>query len=118
MILIKFVALHNPLFLGGRNLSATLDSSRTTGLDILYDDEHSRLYVWYNGGVAIIPETNVSHMWPTDVTLFDSLRPAPKPIPAPEPPKNGRFGKIVAQVSNPTTHVQNGPGAGKVNDRT
>ena len=128
-----FAELHTALFLAGTNLGLKLNKTHTglgqrTGLHLIYDREEKELLVYWNKSLAIVPSTNVASMTPANPEVLGDL-PAEldvKPVMAITPRPNQtlkevattvnttktKSGKTNAQVSTPTGHVFEGPGAG------
>jgi hypothetical protein len=122
-IALKFAELHTPLFLAGTNLGLKLNPRERKGLEIEYDRAEKELWVHWNGGMAIVPSTNVASMtlWQADAALLTTDKIGldsgaailgardVEVVPLPLITKT----KVSAQVSTPTSHVFEGPGAGK-----
>ena len=83
----KFVELHNPLFLAGTNLQLKLDISRRPELKMFYDRRWQELHVSYNEHMAVVPMANVSCMWPKDIRDFERNEDAGKAFPLQDPKK-------------------------------
>lgn len=112
---LSYVELHNPMFLAGTNLGLKLDPQRRTGLELVYDRTEKELLVWWNGYVSIVPVSNVANMCPKNVTICDTAKivvDLTQQIPIISK-NHGRFGKLPAQVSTPTSHALAGLGEGK-----
>ena len=112
-IVLKFCELHVPLFLNGTNLQMKLDTNSRVGLSLIYDRSEKELMVYFNGGLAIIPSSNVASMTPEDPTILGG-HPTAKPIKQPKVSQPGK--PVVAQVSDPTRDVVFSTGPGKVRD--
>jgi hypothetical protein len=104
-MLLKFVELHNPLFLSGTNLGTKLDPSKRSGLLLEYDPKKRMLLVWFNQNLSLVPEPSVANMVPVNIKdtgytepglVFEQVKPQEAPQPNSE---------IVAQVSTPHSHV-------------
>lgn len=103
LIELKFAELHNPLFLGGKNLQVKLDGHHHPGIEIHYDRAEKELLVRWNCETGIVPISNVACMIPGSAKKRDV------PLSHPMTVNAGR----TAQVSTPYGHVHAGPGAGK-----
>lgn len=136
---LEFAELHNPLFLGGRNLQMKLDPSRLSGLTLCYDRDEKELLVGWGNKLAIVPSSNVASMVPKDWRTDDPIaKEAPiktDPVPAqvkPDPKKEAAnlvrgmtankqgvplkaIPNKSAQVGGPSDHVFS-DGPGKVRD--
>ncbi len=102
MLQLKFVELHNPLFLGGKNFGLKLDISKLAGLRMEYDRAEKELLVYWNDEVGIVPSSNVACM-----TADNGVA---KPEQFVHPIVAGRQ---TAQVESPMSHVFAGEGHGK-----
>ena len=83
----KFVELHNPLFLAGTNLQLKLDQSKRPELKMVYDRKWQELHVTMNGHLAIVPMANVSSMWPKDIREMEKAEDAARAFPLNDPKK-------------------------------
>lgn len=121
MEILKKAILHNTLLLGGANLQKTLDCKARPDLRLINDPEKQMLYVAYKGDFAMIPYPEVDHMVPADTsslaTLFELVfSKQPTQTVKIDTPPIAR-GRPKAQASTPMSHVFEGEGAGKTNDR-
>lgn len=102
---LKFVELHNPLFLNSKNHKNKISESRDTTLT--YDRENRELHVTHSGpgghAAAIIPLESVASMEPHDPDAAGITFVAPKQKPAASvaPTK-----PVKAQIQDPTRDVQ------------
>ena len=106
---LKYLQLHNPLFLAGTNLGNKLDISKRP-IKLIYDREHQEVLVYFNDQVSIIPVPAVSDMIPVDGSIFklDSIDvPDVAPKQKEEVLKSMEMAKkrIKAQASSPVDHV-------------
>jgi predicted DNA-binding protein with PD1-like motif len=104
MIEVSFAALHEPLFLGGKNFEKKLDPYRYQGLKLEYDLKEKELHITWATHFARMPSTNVAYYVPgkpTDRKIQQSAHPMVAGIGA------------TAQVESPMQHVHAGPGHGK-----
>ena len=135
---LKFVELHNCLFLAGTNLQLKLDVSKRRELTLVYDRKEKELLVFFNSELAIIPTSNISSMTPfnvsdaTDViptklsdvvpcvatTVSNSSRAANSAPAAGVKVQdiNPKALKVSAQVSDPTKDIVFSNGPGKTHD--
>ena len=102
LIELKFVELHNVLFLAGTNLQTKLDPGKRHGLQLFYDRAEKELHVHWNGTVGLIPSSNIAMMEPG--------KPEVKAQQVTHPMVAGLQG---AQVETPMSHVHAGYGHGK-----
>lgn len=100
---LKFVELHNPLFLGGKNFGTKLDPGKLAGLALKYDRAEKELLVSWCGKTGIIPSSGVACMEAglPDVKASQHTHPIVAGIAA------------SAQVETPMSHVHAGYGHGK-----
>ncbi len=104
MIEVGFCELHDGIFVGGKNLTAKLDTQRTAGLKMLYDKKEKELLVTWNGVESHVVSTNIKHYIPgpaADRKILQTASPQISNIAS------------TAQVETPFGHVHAGPGAGK-----
>jgi hypothetical protein len=108
-----FAQLHNPLFLSGKNFKEKLYITGADRVDkMFFDTELKQLLVLYKDSIAVIPESNISSMTPLDAAPFKEL--FEKEVIAPRPKKTHtshpmKLNIPSAQVSDPSTQVQNPP---------
>ena len=111
MEIIKSARLHAPLFLAGKNHKETLTAS--ADLQILADDVSGNLLVRYGGEVGIVPEASVVIAVPLDQEKYNQVfDEAFKGAEIPKPKRTHihhaqKLDIKSAQVSDPTTNVQN-----------
>ncbi len=103
---LKFAELHNPLFLGGKNLGLKLDHKKHPSISLVYDRAEKELLVTWNGETGIIPASNVSSMTPALINL------SPPVVKTELPPRRLPGEPFTAQVETPQSHVHAGPGHG------
>lgn len=111
---LTYLELHNPLFLSG-NLGAKIDPKNKGGIKMEYDFELVSAIVQYGGRIALIPSSNIASMTldpavAADVLGIKSSTVTPKLAPEEKPFKSHPSVADIsnkAQVSNPTTDVQN-----------
>lgn len=105
---VGYAALHNSLFLGGKNHQDKLDSFHNSGLKMVYDKVEKELIVtWTNpkgSHVAHIPSTNVAYYIP-------GAAPDRKILQAGHTMHANISG--TAQVETPMSHVHAGHGHGQ-----
>ncbi len=107
---LSFAELHNPLFLNGTNHKQKLYN---TAVGLIYDTKEKELYVNFKGAIAIIPSNNVASMTPapdvmTDyIEMFKGQKLAQPKQTHVSHASNLDILKRGAQVSDPTTQVQN-----------
>lgn len=101
-IQLKYVELHNPLFLAGTNLQTKLDPGKRGGLQLFYDRTEKELLVHWQGAVGIIPSSNVACM----------VEGLPE-VHVPQHTHPIVAGLQGAQVETPMSHVHAGFGHGK-----
>ncbi len=104
MIDVGFAELHDAVFVGGKNLSAKLDSGRYPELKMVYDKSEKELLVTWNSVTAFIPSTNIKSYIPGKARDRFIVQPS-HPIVANI--------SQTAQVETPFGHVHQGPGKGK-----
>lgn len=109
LVSIEYAELHTPLFLGGKNFGTKLEphgkhKHAQYGLSLEFDESKKRMLAKYLSKTAHIPEAAVAYWIPGDGSQF-------KVVKNEAPPANKG---ITAQVSTPQSHVQAGPGFGKV----
>jgi hypothetical protein len=116
---LRFVELHTPLFVGGTNLGAKLDSRKRTGLRLVRDFKNQELIVIWNQELSQIPwNSNVANsiaFKKDQEKILETLIPAEinvLPYAAQQShPMTAGIGS--AQVETPFGHVHAGPGKGK-----
>jgi hypothetical protein len=59
---LKFVQVHAPLFVAGKNFGEKIKAEQTKGVALMFDDAKGRLFVEYNGEIAVVPEPSVLSM--------------------------------------------------------
>lgn len=95
-----FVELHNPLFLGGVNWGNKLQPKTGKGiLELVYDRSNQELLITFGKFQCIVPSSNIASM---------TLKGFEMPI-APQKSHSEIGGIERAQVSSPTTTIQNEP---------
>lgn len=108
---VKFVELHNPLFLAGTNHKNKLYANTSTGLQLRYNITAKQLYVLYKNEIALIPESNIGSMMPLTTELFmGAFDQHPIELKAPQSTHAHHAMKLDitgAQVSDPTRTIQN-----------
>lgn len=102
---LKFVQLHESVIIAGTNFQKKLDTKRNESL--ILESESGRLFIYYKGEVAIIPEATYFNAQPVDPTILGEI---PSAIPKAQPvmeaiPHRGPGRPIKAQVSTPQSHV-------------
>jgi hypothetical protein len=103
---LKYVELHDGLFLAGKNLGTKLDPKQITGLTLKWDMQSQELVVAYNGQVSIT-STNCKSRVPVNPTDFgiDWVTPGAQPfsrvVTAGSQPMVANVSRT-AQVSDPT----------------
>ena len=107
-VALKFAQLHNGLFLAGKNHKDKLYSESVA---MVFDTEEKILCVLYNKEVALIPESNVSSMTPQKSEDFFQIFKGYKTDVAPKTHTSHAQKLDIkgAQVSDPSTTVQNPP---------
>lgn len=93
---IRFVQLHESLFLGGKNHQ--LKVTANPELSLTYDRDNKELHVVYKGQATIMPVQAVNSMEPIDPIKADITMTAYPVITAPPPPPAK---PIKAQASAP-----------------
>lgn len=130
----SFVELHTPLFLGGVNWGVKLYEKNGKGsLTLDYDREYKELIVKYSQWACIIPSTNIasmtldgegmeqveqkSHAAVAGIERAQVSSPTTNVQNAPEVKKLGRPAKVInSQASTPHDHVFAGEGKGRTHD--
>lgn len=104
MIEVGFAELHDAIFVGGKNLSAKLDTHRYPALQMVYDKPEKELLVTWNGVTANVPSTNIK-------SYIAGRAPDRKIVQM----GSSQMANIAAtaQVETPFGHVHAGPGKGK-----
>jgi hypothetical protein len=69
----KSIKLHGPLFCGGSNLSADIDTTKRTGLKIVYIPQSKWFAVTWNGKTKFVTESNVHDFEPMDPSFYGVL---------------------------------------------
>lgn len=100
---VGFAELHNPLFLGGKNLGVKLDCHRHSGLKMSYDKAEKELIVSWGGKTGFIPSANVAYYVPGKADDRKIEQVASPMV----------LNVTGAQVESPMGHVHAGPGHGK-----
>lgn len=67
LVELKFMDLHNPLFLAGTNLGQKLNPKGRTGLKIQHDVNNKWFVISYNGSACLMAETNAVSWEPMDI---------------------------------------------------
>jgi len=103
---VSFAELHNPLFLAGKNHKQKLYGS---DLKLIFDDEADKLYVLYNNQIAIVPSTNCSSITPANPEIYFNMFQGLELTKQKSTNKNHAMKLDIrgAQVSDPTTTIQN-----------
>ncbi len=104
MIEVSFAALHEPLFLGGKNFEKKLDPYRYKDLKLEYDLVEKELHITWATHFARMPSTNVAYYVPG--------KPKDRKIEQTAAPMVAGISGT-AQVETPMSHVHAGMGAGK-----
>lgn len=102
LIDVKYVHLHAPLFLGGKNHKDKLEAK--DGVELKFDEDKDRLWITYNGVTTKVPMTTVHN--------YSEGKYEPKAPPAKFHAEQLNISGT-AQVSTPHGHVFQGLGAGK-----
>lgn len=100
---LRFVMLHDPMFLNATNLGTKLDPTKRAGLFLQFDKKEREVVVWYNGKpqsvknwAGIEPFDYKDMGWELPSVKIKQQPPAEAAQPNPT---------IQAQVSTPHSHV-------------
>ncbi len=104
IVAVGFAELHDTIFVGGKNLSAKLDSHRNPGLVMQYNRVEKELIVTWNKVTSHVPSTNIKHYIPGVA--------ADRKIVQPMHTQHAVISHT-AQVETPMSHVHAGHGHGK-----
>lgn len=104
MIEVGFAELHKPVFVGGKNLTARLDTNQYKELKLFYDKKEKELVVTWNNVVGRIPSTNIA-------CYIEGKAPDRLQHQVASPQVAGVA--FTAQVETPMSHVHAGHGHGK-----
>jgi hypothetical protein len=118
LIQCKFAETHSSFFHNGKNLGPKLEPSKFSDLRIDYDEEKKRLRVIWKDEIGWVPEVNVKIYVPgAPIRLADQVvHPMIAGITkaqVSDPTTTVQNPRVGAQVSTPTQHALAGPGAGK-----
>src|SRR5690348_14979198 len=121
MIEVGFAELHDAIFVGGKNLSAKLDTHRYPALHMVYDKAEKELIVTWQKVTAYVPSTNIKSYIPgraPDRKIVQMGSPQVLNVSSTaqvETPGMLPISRVVptAQAETPTGHVHAGPGNGK-----
>ena len=123
MIELKYLGLHDDLFLAGTNFGKKIDPTKRVGVKLrFHPDKQGMITVEWNGEVAFFHFTNAFPCIPKDPADIGYILSAMTPPPIETGPNFQTHPQKMniaasAQVSHPHGHVFQGKGAGKKNDK-
>lgn len=115
MIKLKYLEVHQPLFLSGKNFGTKLNTEQLSGLELDFHPDKSMVTVKYNGQVSFFNWVNAANMIPKNASDIGFNLEAVRKVEThvSHPMTNGISS---AQVETPASHVFKGKGQGKVKD--